>query len=300
MFILSRASRLKERGSFEEWVRAARERATFMSRALDLEEIADGMIRLGLASAVAGAVSSAESLDRLSDQADTPTLLAIARLLLKTAPPDWLAFAVNDGQFIREHVPSMALESLEWMGSELDQIILDAHSSLFLRKEDGLRKAMGDAAELFIMAALRQAGRNPVHVARISDAYGYDIECHGTKIDRVEVKAASKNSMERFHLSRNEFERSCRHPLEWRLVQVIFSTKAFLSERLDTSHIEAVRELQPGTLQSLVPIDTTSFRWSESAQITPPANDWNPFAFELDLSFSTEGFCRAAKSRAYS
>lgn len=294
VFLLSHAARLKERRTLEEWIQAARERATFMSRALELKEIACAMVHLGLAQ-VGGKVTLASALDGLSDRADTPTLFAIARLLFQVAPPGWLAFAVNNGQVVREHVPSKDLESLAWTEPDLDQLILDGHAALSSREEDGFLKAMGNVAELLVFAALHRAGANPLHVSLMSDAYGYDIECQGAKIDRVEVKAASRNSMERFHITRNEYEKSARHGAEWRLVQVIFSTKAFVSDRVDASHVEEVRELRHGALQSLVPGDTPTFKWSRSAEITPPSDAWAPCVLALDPSFSTEGFRRGGR-----
>lgn len=289
VFLLAYSARLKERRTLEEWVQAARQRSTIMSRALELEDIARAMVQLGFAQ-IGSNVTLAGALEGLSDRADRPTLLAIARLLFKAAPPAWLAFAVSCGQVLREHIPSEELENLAWTEPEFDQLILDGFASLASSDEDGFLKAMGDAAELFIMAALQRAGRKPLHISRLSDAYGYDIECKGAKVDRIEVKAASLNSKQHFHITRNEFEKSIRYGSEWRLVQVVFSNKAFVAECLDSSHIEELRELRPGALEWLVPSDTPSFKWSKSAQVTPPSDAWLPCGLVLDLVFSTEGF----------
>lgn len=291
VFLLGYTARLKERRSITEWEQAARERSTFMSRALQLDDIAKGMLNLGLAS-IQDRVTLAGSLEGLSECADTPTLRGIARLLLKTAPPSWIWFAVRDGQVAREYVPASDLESLAWIEPELDQMLLDAFDEIVTREDDGFLKAMGDAAELMVLAALQRAGANPLHVSRLSDSYGYDIECQGAKADRIEVKAAGPASLGHCHISRNEFEKSARYGPEWRLVQVVFSGKAFVANHLDASHVEIVRELRHGVLQALVPKDTQSFKWTQSAQISPPEDAWESAGLVLDPDFSTPGFRR--------
>lgn len=289
VFLLSHAARLKKRLAVTDWVQAARERSTFMSKALQLDDIAQGMLGLGLAF-VRDQVTLAGSLEGLSDRADTPTLKAIARLLFKAGPPSWIWFAVRDGKIAWEYVPSRDLEALAWIEPELEQMLLDAHLGMVVHEDDGFLKAMGEAAELVVLAALRYAGENPTQVSRLSDTYGYDIECPGTKTDRIEVKAASRATLAQFHISRNEFEKSTRYGPEWRLVQVVFSGKAFVSNHLDASHVETVRVLRQGVLQDLVPEDTPYFKWSESAQISPPHDAWDPVAFALDPDLSIRGF----------
>lgn len=289
VFLLGHAARLKEGRSVADWTQAARERSTFMSRALQLDDIAQEMLNLGLAYCRDG-VRLANSLHGLSDCADNPTFLAIARLLLKTAPPSWIWFAVSDGQVTREYVPASDLDKLAWIGPELDQMLLDVFDSIVTREDDDFRKAMGDAAELMVLAALRRSGANPLHVSRIADSYGYDIECAGQRIDRIEVKAAGPGSKTNFYISRNEFEKCAYFGPEWRLVQVIFSGEAFLADFLDATHVETVRELRHGVLGELVPKDTPSFRWTESAQISPPGDTWLPFVLALDPDFKTQGF----------
>jgi hypothetical protein len=295
VFLLSHAARLKERRSIDEWITAARQRATFMSHALNLREIAGAMVDLGLAE-IGEAVTLAGALHELSSRADTPTLLAIARLWFRASPPEWLALAVSDGEVIREHIPSSDLSSLVWAGHELDELILDAYAAQSSEYDDGFLKEMGNAAELLVFAALQRAGENPVHVSLMSDAYGYDIECRSDTVARIEVKAASRNSMSRFHISRNEYEKSVRHGSEWRLLQVIFSTRAFVCELIDASQVDEVRELRQGALQHLVPSDTPAFRWSQSAEISPPIDAWGPCPITLDPAFTVKGFRRSGRA----
>jgi hypothetical protein len=265
-----------------------------MSRALHLDETAKGLLKHGLAK-MSGHICLAEGLISFSVQADKPTLIAIARLLLQASPPNWLRFVVRDGQVAREYMPTEDLENLAWIEPELDQMLLDAYGTLSVNDDEFL-KAMGDAAELFILAALVRKGANPLHVSKLSDSYGYDIECSGTVVNRIEVKAASHASRSKFHISRNEFEKSSHYGPQWRLLQVIFTNAAFLSDHLDSSHVASVRELRYGVLQELVPADTQSFKWAESAQITTTSEVWGSTDIELDPDFRTTGFRHNAAS----
>jgi hypothetical protein len=155
-----------------------------MSRALQLDDIAKGLLKLDLASA-RGQIVLDDALDGLSEQADRSTLLAIARVLFRASPPSWLRFVVRDGNVAREYVPTADLERLSWMEPELDEVLLEAHGAFAAHEDEGFLKAMGDVAELFIMAALEHAGACPLHVSKLSDSYGYDIECVGKPVDRI-------------------------------------------------------------------------------------------------------------------
>jgi hypothetical protein len=259
-----------------------------MSRALQLEDMAKGLLKHGLAR-MEGHICLAERLTGFSLQADKPTLIAIARLLFQASPPSWLRFVVRDGHVAREYMPTEDLENLAWIEPELDQMLLDTYGIVSAR-DDLFLKAMGDAAELFVLAALARKGANPLHVSKLSDSYGYDIECSGATANRIEVKAASHVSQSKFHITRNEFEKSSHYGREWRLLQVVFANAAFVSEFLNSSHIAIVRELRYGILQDLVPVDTPAFKWTESALITTRPEVWGSAAIELDPDFRIAGF----------
>jgi hypothetical protein len=288
VFLLSHAARLAERRSVGEWIQAARERSTFMSRALELGEIANGLLGGGLV-ALQGRVVLTDSLTGLSDQADSGTLLAIARLIFKTFPPSWLPFAVQQGRVCREYIPAADLERLTWIEPALDEALIGAYEETAAPDEDAFLKAMGDAAELLVLAALRRAGANPIHVAAVSDAYGYDIEASGPPLERIEVKGASLLSKASLHVSRNEFEKSSHYGEEWRLVQVVFSSSALIAERIDSTMVHSVRELRQLALKDLVPSDTVSFKWEKSAKVTPPEALWTGSSIALDPDFSIAG-----------
>lgn len=276
--------------SIPEWVSAARERSTFMSRALSLEEIASDLIGLRLV-LLREEFTAADRLHELSDKADTTTLQEIARQVLKANPPAWIRFVVADGVINRDYIPSSDLADLSWLGENLEQILIDVYNSAGYASRDAILKAMGDSAELFILAALKCIGRSPRHVAKLSDMYGYDIECLGPPFDRIEVKAASRLSSCKFHLSRNEFEKSVIYGTEWRLIQVIFSGAAFLNKTIKASHVESIRQIRQQTLEKIIPCDTATFKWTDSAEVFPPIDAWVPVEFDLDSRIAVPGFC---------
>lgn len=264
-----------------------------MAGALDFDEIVAALIQLGLATCYPNGIAVDPSLAELSTRADQGTFVAIARILLSKSPPLWLSLAVHGQQVFREYIPQIDLENLRWIDPELDHFLVSVNSAMQGPGDDAYAKRLGDAAELFVFSALKMTGLSPVHVAKFSDAYGYDIECSGARIDRIEVKAASRNTQGSFHISRNEFDKSVLHGKEWRLIQLTFSNRAFVDDKLNISHVESIQELKFGTLQEISPADTGSFRWTESARITAPISKWQPAQLKLDPDFVTSGFRKA-------
>lgn len=261
-----------------------------MAGALDFDEIILEMIQLGLAVCYPNGIAIDPALERLSTRADQGTFVAIARILLTKSPPLWLSLAVHGRQVFREYIPQVDLENLRWIDPELDQFLVSVNSSGQGRRDDAYAKRLGDAAEFFVFSALKMAGAAPIHVAKFSDAYGYDIECPGARIDRIEVKAASRNTQGSFYISRNEFDKSVSYGKEWRLIQLTFSNRAFVDDKLNISHVESIQELKFGTLQEITPPDTDAFCWTESALITAPMPKWHPAQLTLDPDFVTMGF----------
>ncbi|WP_198167214.1 DUF3883 domain-containing protein [Microbispora sp. ATCC PTA-5024] len=222
------------------------------------------------------------------------TLQDVARILLAAAPPPWLRLAVSAGSVTRAYIPAEDLRALLWLEPELDRILLDAYAQLDQQDQEEIRKRVGDAAELVVLAALQRAGHRPARVSQISDSYGYDIEVRGTSIDRIEVKAAGPTTRGTFHLTRNEYAKSLQHGQQWRLVQVVFSSAAFVADELNTSHVEGVFQLAAGTLQKVVPPDTPQFAWEGSALLSPPDTAWCSPGLVLDPDFKCPGIRSAA------
>ena len=286
VFLLARVARLKVRHNVEEWVESARSASSFMAASVNLQQPAQALISYGLVSVRQG-IQLGPALVPFTSSADRVTLFGIARLLLLASPPLWLNLAV-DIQVKREYIPSWDLQELSWLDPDLDALLLEVRMSLGDSKQDDLRKELGSAAELLIMSALSAAGIDALHVAKISDAFGYDIECHSPSIDRIEIKAASENTRGKFHLTRNEFDKSFEYPNQWRLVQVVFMNRAFVQRRLDASNVLGVFQLRTGALSRAIPPDTPAFRWTGSAEVHPSSDEWFQASIKLECVASGE------------
>jgi hypothetical protein len=269
-----------------EWVRAAGARSSFLSAALDHRPVANFLIAARLV-AREPVVKQSRQLAALSRQADRSTLVAIARLLLEHAPPQWLLAAV-DGQVHEELIPWADLQGLAWLRPELNQILVDTAVELN-EHTDSIALGLGRAAELAIFSALDAINASPVHVSEISDRFGYDIEALTGPATRWEVKGSTTNTSDSFHLSRNEFEKSQRFCEEWRLVQVEFEPSVLTSDFVAVSHISIVRELRSDVLKEVAPLETGAFRWETSALITPPAGSWSVSSLKVPDDFRIPG-----------
>jgi hypothetical protein len=265
-----------------------------MASALDFDAIGAELIRVRLAACYEDRIFVDPALIELSKCADRTTLVGIAATLIAKSPPVWLPIAVENQKVYREFIPTDDLEDLGWIEPGLDEFLLSANSLAQRLLDDSFAKKLGDAAELILLAAFNLAGANPVHVAKVSDAYGYDIECRGTSTERVEVKAAGSSTRGSFYISRNEFDKSQAYGCEWRLIQLTFSNHAFIDAELNISHVESLLELSSEALRELVPSDTKFFRWTESARIIVPDRYWNQTNIELDPMFVTKGVRRGS------
>lgn len=290
VFLLARAARIRPRRGIAEWVEAARSPRSFLAAEVDLTRPVEALLRLRLAWSTDDGIAVDPRLLRFSDSADRATMEGVARLLLASDPPLWLTIAVTTSEVAREYIPDEDLTALRWLEPRLDDVLRGARADLAEAAHEPLRKAIGDAAELFVLAALRRTGAQVLHVARISDRYGYDIEVREPVVRRIEVKAAGATTRGTFHLTRNEFDKSRLHTDEWRLLQVVFTGSALIADRLDSSHVAGVFELTHDALSSLVPPDSPTFAWNESALITAPPEAWRPAQLEIDPTFTAPGF----------
>ncbi|MTJ86732.1 DUF3883 domain-containing protein, partial [Nocardia seriolae] len=289
VLLLARTATLAPRRTVDDWIAAARMHGSFLASAIDLEVPSTMLVDRGLAR-IGRSLELSPQLAAATDCRDADGLFQVARLLLITAPPAWLRLAVSRDGVTREYIPASDLDSLRWLEPNLDRLLIEAHEHAYSSAETEWQKQIGDAAELFVLAALRHSGLKPVHVARISDVYGYDIEVRDPRTERIEVKAAGPRTARTFHLSRNEFDKSQQHGDEWRLLQVIFESSAFVAEELNQSHVEGVYEIDSHQLRRIVPPDSPRFFWEESALITPPEEAWRRSHLALDPEFTIPGF----------
>lgn len=296
VFLLANAANHINHEDVGAWTLAARARSSFLAGALNLDGCAAAILRLGLAK-VAGTVQLDPALSALSEKADRPTLVAISSLLLASDPPSWISLAVHDGLVFREYIPTDDLRGLEWLEPDLDQLLAGVAEDMAGRHVDSLREALGRAGELVILAAAADAGFLPLHVADVSDSFGYDIEVHIPSKLRFEVKSTTSTRQGIFHLSRNEFDK-CRHyGDEWRLIQVTFDSAIFSDNSISASHISAIRELYSRELIDLVPPDSNAFRWTESSLIQPPIDAWRLSQLRVPATLRLPGVRDLMKQR---
>ena len=135
---------------------------------------------------------------------------------------------------------------------------------LWTKVDDAQRKLIGAAGEEALVGILENAGSLDVrHVAKESDAYGYDIEARaGDACFHLEVKSTTRRNRIRFYLSRNEFETMRRDP-SWILVVV----------RLDEQrNIANVATVDNRWILATAPADRdASTRWESSRFDVPMA-----------------------------
>ncbi|MFF9081722.1 protein NO VEIN domain-containing protein [Streptomyces rubiginosohelvolus] len=295
---LARVAGLAPRGSIDEWVSAALRHGSYMTAATDLRSSAHAMVNAGLASVgeqgeirVGRAIAAVAA----SKGGARHAMRHAAVVLLVARPPAWLRVAVNADGVERVYIPQSDLDALSWLEEALDEVLVEARRLVGDADGADLSAEIGDAAEEIVAAALRAAGKQPVHVARISDAYGYDVDVCEGPVRFLEVKSAGPKTLSRFHLSRHEFDTSVRHGDAWCLVQVVFAGSAFVADPITAADVSCIRELPASALRALVPADSVAFRWQESALVTPRPDLWRPSALRPDPSFVRPGF--AAGSR---
>ncbi|MGV9334804.1 DUF3883 domain-containing protein [Nocardia sp. NPDC003726] len=280
---------LAPRASVGDWVRSARMHGSYLAAAVDITSYAEAMLAYGLAR-IDDKVVVSPMLDVAAETGGRTAMNEVARLLLCLHPPIWLTLAVHENKVSREYIPTSDLDALLWLEPNLDRILIAARSEVSSDAAAALAKEIGDAAELFVLAALRYQGLSPVHVAKLSDSYGYDIEIPGPEADRIEVKAAGRRTAGTFHISRNEFDRCLQYRSRWRLIQVVFDSAAFAVDVIDPSHVVSIREVSYDILRDLAPPDTSAFAWEKSAVMTPSKNAWRNSNLMLDPNFRLPGF----------
>ena len=259
-----------------------------MAGALDLDRCARELVRIGLVT-VADVVRVSQRLTSLTGRADKPTLVAIASLLLKADPPPWLLIATSEGTVLHEYIPSDDLRDLKWLDPFLDRIILEVAVCRDRDTLRPLRAGLGRAGELVVLASLEAAGLPALHVADVSDSYGYDIETTGAHKQRLEVKSTTSANSGTFHITRNEYNVCRQFRNEWRVVQVTFESAVMSDPVITACHVLAISELASEHLAGLVPADSATFRWTESAIVRPPAKFWVPSTLRVPVGLSLPG-----------
>lgn len=273
-FLLASVARLRKQGDVEEWVAAALSGASYMAGALDLAGTVGVLVGGGLAGC-GETVWIRKDLARLSHVADRSSFLGIASLLLRRFPPDWISLVVSEGEVMLDLIPPKDLSRLEWLGPDLVPLILNVHAQVTAQADKDIRKSLGTAGELAVIDALRRVGLHPVHVALVSDAYGYDIEVvEDGKTRRLEVKTCVPSTADRIIISRNEFAKAMSFKEGWELIQVTFSSAVVVAGMAEAKDVLGFRKLDSKSIVDVAPAKSETFDWLESAELRPSADRW--------------------------
>lgn len=172
-----------------------------------------------------------------------------------------------------DDLPEDALRAAQALG--LDAETAFAHVSNAWGKVDtAARELVGSAGELAFLELLQQnTTAEVVHVAAISDGYGYDIAVRKDDCEHhLEVKSTTRRGRITAYLSRNEYSTMLRDP-NWHLVLITLS---------QDMEITGIGEIPSSWVQKHRPSDSsTSGRW-ESARFNISGG-----SIQLGLSIST-------------
>lgn len=287
-FLLAHSAVVRPCRTVDEWVAMAASRSTFMAAASDIAGMADILLNADLVRHEETLVVG-RSLARFSVTADSTSFLGIAALLLKRFPPGWIVSVVVEGEVIQELIPAGAMRALGWLKQDIVPLILEVHAALTRSNDDSDRKLLGDAGELAIMAALLAKGHAPVHVALVSDSYGYDIEnARPAQTDRLEVKSCVQSTSDRLFISRNEFDKARLFGASWRLIQITFSSSVILNRKATKLDVFRIRELSGEALHALAPFPSSQFKWLESAEFRPQSAAWITSSLQVPENFDVK------------
>ncbi|MBB1018113.1 DUF3883 domain-containing protein [Dietzia sp. DQ11-71] len=287
IFNLANSIRYSPAAGIKDWISAAESRSSFLAGALDHLPAAEFLISAGLVKQSDG-IRPTGRLRGLSEKADATTLIAIAAMLLRSRPPAWLHSACAGSNLQYELIPSPDLRALSWLEPYLPEVLLGAARALKL-ESTSVRSRLGYLGELVVMDCLKRQSARPVHLSRVSDHFGFDIESRPPFEGKWEVKACLSTTAGAFHLSRNEFEKSQQMLDKWRLVQVEFSPTVLKASCVCSDHVVGINELSARQLAGSVVPDTPEFSWEESAKVRPPAQTWSSSWLEVSRDLGLPG-----------
>ena len=295
VFLLAQAATVKPRQTVESWVKAALRSPTFMAIALDLESAARILIKLDLARIDRDVVQIDQRLSRAGTYATLETLALIAQTLLSRRPPPWLGVSVENGAVLDEWMPTSGQRDLEWLGDFRDPILVGLH-----RDRNGIEEFcgwLGGVGEGLVVAIERHRGCKVRHVARISDAFGFDVASVGAEGRKcLEVKTTLESGVDRFFISKHEIHTAAALKDEWCLLQVVLNSTAVTEGLITRNEIQSVRFLTSAKVLALAPIDTSTGEWIDSARISAPHPCWSDWPFEIPLSWCVRGLSRQPDS----
>ena len=289
VFLLAQSARVKRRKSIEEWIEAARRAPTIMASALAVDSVAEFLVSQRLAGIDEDGVSIDEDLVNAGAEACTETFAAIARIILHAKPPSWVSSAVIDGIVCSELIPTSDERALEWLEDLRDPLLIDIKKS---NDQAGhFRAWLGAVGESLVVTSERQSGRSVTQVSRISDSIGFDIDSLGPGGRRcIEVKTSLESTAERFFISRNETSKALSLGVNWYLVQIILRSNTATDDQITPAHVVGSRLLKASDLLQMLPSDTITGVWMDSARIMPPKEAWGAWNLVPNLVWRVPGY----------
>ena len=188
-----------------------------------------------------------------------------------------------------ELIPTADEQALAWLEDLRDPLLFDLKDQN--EEVANFRDWLGRVGESIVVESERQQGRRVRQVSLISDSYGFDVESIDDTGRRcIEVKTALESTRSRFFISKNEVTKAATFHKEWHLVQVILRQDALADELITNEHIFHSRTLEATSMIELVPTDTETGVWVDSARITPPKDDWSTWELSVPACWCFPGY----------
>lgn len=276
IFLLTHSARTGRRRSLGEWVSYAKSMPTLMAAAIDLDQIAHALCRLGLATLEADTVVLNRRLAAVDGAASEEVLLTIAAIVLSANAPPWVHASMSDDRLCPEYIPAGELASLSWLGDDLEPLIAGVKRQTEV--ESAFKLWLGAAGESLVVAMERSSGALVRHVSSIGDYFGYDVESLREQKYRFEVKTSVLGGDHRFFITRNEVSVAKRYPAEWFIVQVVFKSEVMTLPLIGLDHIHTIKLLDSVSLTAILPSDSAQSRWIETAEVKTAGLPWLPYA----------------------
>jgi hypothetical protein len=265
-----------------------------MASALAIDSAAKLMLEDRLAVVDEGGVRVDQRLVEAGDEANTETLATIAAILLGVRPPNWFWTAVSRGSIAPEFIPTDDEESLNWLGKLRDPILLGLAAKK--GRDDSFRAWLGGLGEKLVVDSEKHQNRRVIHASRICDSFGYDIETYdGQSAWQIEVKTSLSSNARQFFISRNEANQAHQLAATWKLIQVIFDPVVATIGHVTIKDFVSARTLSADQLTGLLPKDTDTGLWIDSAHIAPRGDVWAEWMIDLPPSWSYPGYLNASK-----
>lgn len=289
VFLLTYAANIRSCTTFDDWINTAKGLPTVMTAQLDLRSDAEQLQTIGLAEMTEDRIVIDQRLVDAGVAANDDTLIGIAKVLLAGDTPRWLATAVSDDVLRWELVPDHDSDDLAWIGNSLGPVLIGLHHQN--RSSEAFRLWLGQLGENCVVSSEIEKGRTVNHVSLISDYFGYDVESSdGESQTFIEVKTTMATRPDTFFITKNETRKAAQFESQWKLVQIVIDHNAITKDVVTANDVKTARTLRPETMLSLIPTDTDTGEWIDSAKVTAPQSAWIPEDLQIPSTWRFKGY----------